>query len=111
MDANPLLLINLALSGLAVLVAVGVLLRVGRLADKLTIPPAAGPARVEVPPPELVRRLVDLDEQSDIIIRKLDKLLAMSDARIAIVTPVPGAEKKKDPAAPAEAEGGEAAAE
>ena len=88
MDANPLLLINLALSGLAVLVAVGVLLRVGRLADKLTIPPAAGPARVEVPPPELVRRLMDLDEQADLIIRKLDKLENRL-ADMAMPPPVP----------------------
>ncbi|MEI6486963.1 MAG: hypothetical protein WCO11_11950 [Sphingomonadales bacterium] len=88
MDANPLPLINLALSGLAVLVAVGVLLRVGRLADKLTIPPAVGPARVEVPPPELVRRLMDLDEQADIIIRKLDKL-ENRFADMAMPPPVP----------------------
>lgn len=74
MDANPLLLISLALSGLAVFFALFILVRVGRLADSLTIRPAAGPARVEAPLPELVRRLVDLDEQAEMIIRKLDNL-------------------------------------
>jgi hypothetical protein len=52
-----------------------------------------------------------LPPREEVEIRRLDKLLAMSDARITVVTAVPGAEKKKDPAAPAEAEGGEAAAE
>lgn len=74
MDAFLLPVITLVLSGLAAIVAMLVLLRVGRLSDTLARSPAAAPARTETPSLEVVRRLVDLDEQADMIIRKLDKL-------------------------------------
>ncbi len=56
-----------------------------------------------IPPPSRV----------EVEIRKLDKLLLASDAKISIVTPIPGAAIKKieGGAAPAEAAEGEAAAE
>ena len=49
--------------------------------------------------------------REELEIRKLDKLLAASDARISIVTAVPGTDKKKDAVAVDVEGGGEAAAE
>lgn len=48
--------------------------------------------------------------REEVEVRKLDAILAASDARIAIVTPIPGAEKKKGDGAAGHAEG-EGAAE
>ena len=48
--------------------------------------------------------------REEVEIRKMDRLLALSDAKITIVTPVPGQEKSKRKEAVASEEGADAAA-
>jgi len=66
-------------------------------------PPARAPCRRTQAPRCRAREEVE--------IRKMDRLLALSDAKITIVTPIPGQEKKKGGAAAAAAGAEDGAAE